>query len=60
VSKVGETVTPAHREGGARVVAVLTRRSGDLGIAEEAAAEAFATAVEDGRPTAYRPIPAPG
>jgi RNA polymerase sigma-70 factor, ECF subfamily len=41
-----EAVTRAHREEWARVVASLTRRFGDLDIAEEAAAEAFATAVE--------------
>ncbi|WP_020418459.1 RNA polymerase sigma factor [Amycolatopsis sp. ATCC 39116] len=41
-----EAVTRAHREEWARVVAALTRRFGDLDIAEEAAAEAFATAVE--------------
>ena len=39
-------VALAHREEWARVVASLTRRFGDLDIAEEAAAEAFATAVE--------------
>ncbi len=39
-------VTRVHREEWARVVAALTRRFGDLDIAEEAAAEAFATAVE--------------
>ena len=39
-------MTRAHREEWARVVAALTRRFGDLDIAEEAAAEAFATAVE--------------
>ncbi|MEV6305495.1 RNA polymerase sigma factor [Actinoplanes sp. NPDC051861] len=39
-------VTRAHRAEWARMVAVLTRRFGDLDIAEEAAAEAFATAVE--------------
>ncbi|MEW9552557.1 RNA polymerase sigma factor [Nonomuraea sp. NPDC050783] len=43
---VDEAVTRAHREEWARVVAALTRRFGDLDIAEEAAAEAFATAVE--------------
>ena len=43
------------------MVAALTRRFGDLDIAEEAAAEAFATAVERySRPTACSPIPAPG
>jgi len=39
-------ITQAHREEWARVVAALARRFGDLDIAEEAAAEAFATAVE--------------
>lgn len=39
-------MTRAHREEWARVVAALTRRFGDLDVAEEAAAEAFATAVE--------------
>ncbi|GAA3882460.1 sigma factor-like helix-turn-helix DNA-binding protein [Saccharothrix violaceirubra] len=39
-------VVRAHREEWARLVAVLTKRFGDLDVAEEAAAEAFATAVE--------------
>jgi RNA polymerase sigma-70 factor (ECF subfamily) len=43
---VGEAITRAHQEEWARVVATLTRHFGDLDIAEEAAAEAFATAVE--------------
>ncbi len=43
---VQEAITRAHQEEWARVVAGLTRRFGDLDIAEEAAAEAFATAVE--------------
>ena len=43
---VGEAITRVHREEWARVVAVLTRRFGDLDIAEEMAAEAFAVAVE--------------
>jgi len=43
---VRAAVTRAHHEGWARVVAALTRRFGDLDIAEETAAEAFATAVE--------------
>jgi RNA polymerase sigma-70 factor (ECF subfamily) len=46
VSDVDEAVTRAHRAEWARVVAALTRRFGDLDVAEEAAAEAFATAVE--------------
>jgi RNA polymerase sigma-70 factor (ECF subfamily) len=41
---VREAATQAHHEEWARVVASLTRRFGDLDIAEEAAAEAFATA----------------
>ena len=43
---VREAITQAHHEEWARVVAALTRRFGDLDIAEEAAAEAFATATE--------------
>ncbi|MEU7694212.1 hypothetical protein OHB01_29765 [Microbispora hainanensis] len=43
---VREAITQAHRTEWARVVAALTRRFSDLDIAEEAAAEAFATAVE--------------
>ena len=43
---VGQAVTRAHREEWARLVGALTRSFGDLDIAEEAAAEAFATAVE--------------
>jgi RNA polymerase sigma-70 factor, ECF subfamily len=43
---VREAIAQAHHEEWARVVASLTRRFGDLDIAEEAAAEAFATAVE--------------
>ncbi len=39
-------ITRAHHEEWARVVAALARRFGDLDIAEEAAAEAFAIAVE--------------
>lgn len=46
MSDVEEAVTRAHHEEGAAVVAALNRRFGDLDIAEEAAAEAFATAVE--------------
>ncbi|HEY0167129.1 MAG TPA: DUF6596 domain-containing protein [Jatrophihabitans sp.] len=45
VPDVQEAISQAHREEWARVVAALTRRFGDLDIAEEAAAEAFATAV---------------
>ncbi|WIM95183.1 sigma factor [Actinoplanes oblitus] len=55
---VQEALTRVHREEWARVVATLARRYGDLDLAEEMAAEAFAAAVErwpaDGVP------PAPG
>jgi RNA polymerase sigma-70 factor (ECF subfamily) len=43
---VQEAITQALHEEWARVVAALTRRFGDLDVAEEAAAEAFATAVD--------------
>jgi RNA polymerase sigma-70 factor, ECF subfamily len=46
VVDVREAITKVHHHEWARVVASLTRRFGDLDIAEEAAAEAFATAVE--------------
>jgi RNA polymerase sigma-70 factor (ECF subfamily) len=46
VSDAEEALTRAHHDEWARVVASLTRRFGDLDIAEEAAAGAFATAVE--------------
>ncbi|TCO60975.1 RNA polymerase sigma factor [Actinocrispum wychmicini] len=46
MTDVREAVTRAHHDEWARVVAALTRRFGDLDIAEEAAAEAFTTAVE--------------
>lgn len=45
MNDVEESITRAHHEW-ARVVAALTRRFGDLDIAEEAAAEAFTAAVE--------------
>jgi RNA polymerase sigma-70 factor, ECF subfamily len=45
-SDVREAITRAHHEEWARVMASLAKRFGDLDIAEEAAAEAFATAVE--------------
>jgi RNA polymerase sigma-70 factor (ECF subfamily) len=46
VSDIEAAITRAHHEEWARVVASLTKRFGDLDIAEESAAEAFATAVE--------------
>lgn len=45
-SRADDAVTRAHREEWARVVAGLARRFGDLDLAEDAAAEAFAAAVE--------------
>ena len=60
VVDVQEAVTQAHREEWARVVASLTRRFGDLDIAEEAAAEAVAIAVERWPADGVPPIPAPG
>ncbi|WP_203908043.1 RNA polymerase sigma factor [Rhizocola hellebori] len=54
----GEVLTRVHREEWARVVATLARRFGDLDVAEEMAAEAFATAVQrwplDGVPPSPR------
>jgi len=43
---VDDAIADAHRHEWARIVAGLTRRFGDLDTAEEAAAEAFAVAVE--------------
>lgn len=43
---VDGVITRVHRDEWARVVATLARRFGDLDVAEEAAAEAFAVAVE--------------
>jgi RNA polymerase sigma-70 factor (ECF subfamily) len=45
VIQVQEAITRAHHEQWSRVVAALTRRFHDLDVAEEATAEAFATAV---------------
>ena len=57
---VREAITRAHREECVRVVAARARRFGDLDIAEEAAAEAFATAVEPWPADGVPPTPAPG
>jgi RNA polymerase sigma-70 factor, ECF subfamily len=46
VTDAREAITQVHQEEWARVVASLRRRFGDLDIAEEATAEAFAIAVE--------------
>lgn len=45
MSDVRQVITQAQHREWARVVATLSRRFGDLDVAEEAAAEAFATAV---------------
>lgn len=52
-----EALIRAHRTEWARVVAGLTRRFGDLDIAEDAAAEAFAAAVETWRRDGIPPNP---
>jgi RNA polymerase sigma-70 factor (ECF subfamily) len=57
VTDVEEAITRVHHEEWARVVAALTRRFGDLDIAEEAAAEAFAVAVERWRAAGVPPNP---
>ncbi|GAA3447333.1 sigma factor [Planomonospora venezuelensis] len=57
MSDVEEAITRAHHGGWSRVVAALTRRFGDLDIAEEAAAEAFTTAVERWRADGVPPNP---
>lgn len=46
MTDVGEVIARVHRAEWARVVATLARRFGDLDVAEEAAAEAVAIAVE--------------
>jgi RNA polymerase sigma-70 factor, ECF subfamily len=46
MTDVSEVTARVHREEWARVVATLARRFGDLDLAEEMAAEAFAIAVE--------------
>jgi RNA polymerase sigma-70 factor (ECF subfamily) len=43
---VGEAVAAAHREQWGRIVATLLRVTGDLGLAEECAQDAFARALE--------------
>ena len=55
--EVGRAITRVHREEWARVVAVLVRRFGDLDIAEESAADAFAVAVERWRAEGVPPNP---
>jgi RNA polymerase sigma-70 factor (ECF subfamily) len=60
VIDVREAITHTHREEWARVVAALAKRFGNLDIAEEAAAEAFAIAVVRWPADGVPPIPAHG
>lgn len=46
MTDIGDTLTRAHRDEWARVVASLMKRFGNLDIAEDGAAEAFAIAAE--------------
>ena len=46
MADTSDAIAQVHHEEWARVVASLARRFGDLDVAEDAAAEAFATAVE--------------
>ncbi len=57
MTDVDEVITRVHRDEWARVVAILARRFGDLDIAEDAAAEAFAVAVEHWRTHGVPPNP---
>ncbi len=57
MSLAAEAITRVHREEWARVVAGLARRFGDLDLAEEMAAEAFAVAVERWRTDGVPPNP---
>ena len=59
MTAVDEAITRVHREEWARVVASLTRRFGDLDLAEEMAAEAFAVAVERWPTDGVPPNPGP-
>ena len=54
---VDDVVSRVHRDEWARVVATIARRFGDLDVAEEAAAEAFAIAVERWRADGVPPNP---
>jgi RNA polymerase sigma-70 factor (ECF subfamily) len=57
VADVEDAVARVHREEWARIVAALARRFGDLDVAEEATAEAFAVAVERWRTDGVPPNP---
>jgi RNA polymerase sigma-70 factor (ECF subfamily) len=58
VADVEDAVARVHREEWARIVAALARRFGDLDVAEDATAEAFAVAVERWRTDGVPPNPA--
>ncbi|MFE6735448.1 RNA polymerase sigma factor [Microbacterium sp. NPDC057650] len=57
-SDVAAAITRVHRDEWARIVAGLTRRFGDLDLAEEMAADAFAAAVENWPDHGIPPNPA--
>jgi RNA polymerase sigma-70 factor (ECF subfamily) len=57
MSEVDEAVIRAHRDEWARIVATLARRFGSLDVAEEAAGEAFAIAIERWRADGVPPNP---
>jgi RNA polymerase sigma-70 factor, ECF subfamily len=57
MTDVDAALTRAHRGEWARVVATLARRFGDLDIAEDATAEAFAVALEKWRADGVPPNP---
>lgn len=57
MSEADAALARVHREQWTRVVASLTRRFGDLGLAEDMAAEAFAAAVERWPVDGVRPNP---
>ncbi|NPD04521.1 sigma-70 family RNA polymerase sigma factor [Nocardioides sp. zg-1308] len=57
MSGLDEVVARVHRDEWARVVATIARRFGDLDVAEDATAEAFATALERWRVDGVPPNP---
>ncbi|RYB94073.1 sigma-70 family RNA polymerase sigma factor [Nocardioides oleivorans] len=58
MTAVEDVLARVHREEWARLVAVLVRRFGDLDVAEDAAAEAFAVALQKWRADGVPPNPA--
>ena len=59
-SPANAAVDAVYRSDWGRIVATLIRNFGDFDVAEEAAQEAFAAAVDQWRTKAYRILPAPG